>query len=78
MSVHLVQVDFQKKKKPFPMHHRSSVHQAAGKNRGKAFQEDSEHFKVDWERGITKSCLPSLDHGFPWNRPENLPYRAKS
>ena len=32
-------------KKRFPMNHKSSVCQAAGKNRGWAFHEDSEHLK---------------------------------
>ena len=67
LSVHLVQEDFQKRKK-------SSVYQAGGKNRGKAFQKNSEQLKDDWERWITQSCLLSQDHGHLWNRSESSLY----
>ena len=49
LSVLLVQMNFQKKKKRFPVYHMSSVHEAAGKTRGKAFQKQSQD---DWERGL--------------------------
>ena len=54
----------------------SSVCQAAGKNRGQAFHQDSEQLQDDRERGITQSCLPSQDHGNPWNRSECSLYLA--
>ena len=40
LAVHSVQVDLQKR---FQICQMSSVFQAAGKNRGKAFHEDSEY-----------------------------------
>ena len=43
-----------------------------GKNRGKAFQKNSEQSEDDWERGITQSCLLSQDHGNLGNRSENF------
>ena len=44
----------------------SSVCQAAGQNRGKAFQMNSEQLKDNWERGIIKCCLLSQDHENLW------------
>ena len=35
-----------------------------------------EQLQDDWERGITQSCLPSQDHGNPWNRSETSLYLA--
>ena len=55
---------------------KSSVCQAAGKNRGNAVHEDSEQLQDDLERGMAQRCLPSHDHGNPWNGSESSLYLA--
>ena len=49
----------------------SSVCQAAGWNRGKDFQNNSEQLNDDWERGIIQSCLLSQDPENLWNHSES-------
>ena len=55
-------------KKRFPIYQMSSVYQAASKNRGWAFHEDSEYSWDDWERGTTQNCFPFQDHRILRNR----------
>ena len=64
LYVHLVQMDLQKLSwQPDT----SSVCQAAGWNRGKAFQMNSEQTKDDWERGVIQNCLLSQDLKNLWS-----------
>ena len=65
--VHLAQMDFQKTSPGVP----NGFGVSGRKNRGKAFQQNSEQFKDDWERVIFQSCLMSQDQGNQWNRSES-------